>query len=65
MAKLDVEKICQEDLEKLIDRKIVAVSFKSYDDDCWRMHIDTDKGRVVVTFCRNWKCPVVEYRKPR
>ncbi|NYB51669.1 MAG: hypothetical protein A4E25_00312 [Methanobacterium sp. PtaB.Bin024] len=65
MAKPDLEKICQEDLEKLIGKKIISVRFKSYNEDCWRMHIDTDQGRIVMTFCRDWPCPVVEYRKPK
>lgn len=62
MSKPDLEKICQEDLEKLIGKKIINVTFKSHSEDCWRMHIDTDQGRVVMTFCRDWPCPVVEYR---
>lgn len=64
MVKPDLEKSCHEDLEKLIGKKIVNVSFKFYNEDCWRMHIDTDQGRIVMTFCRDWACPVVEYRKP-
>jgi len=57
-----LRKECQEALEKLIDKKIVDVNFKTYDDDCWRLHIDTDKGEMVMTFCKDWVCPVVEYR---
>lgn len=64
MSEAGMEKNCQEDLKKLIDKKIVNVSFKSYNEDCWRVHIDTDNGRVVMTFCRDGACPVVEYRKP-
>lgn len=63
MSKAGMEKDCRKALEKLVDKKIVNVSFKSHDEDCWRIHIDTDKGRVVMTFCRDWKCPVVEYHK--
>lgn len=64
MSRSDLEKSCQEDLKVLVDKKVVGVNFKSYDDVCWRVHIDTDNGRVVMTFCKDWACPVVEYRKP-
>lgn len=63
MSKADMEKDGQKALEKLVDKKIVKVSLKSHDEDCWRMHIDTDKGRVVLTYCKDWKCPIVEYRE--
>ncbi len=53
---------CQEALAKLLDKKIIDVKFKTYNSDCWRMHIDTDKGEMVMTFCKDWTCPVVEYR---
>jgi hypothetical protein len=62
MTTNDLAEDCQEALAKLLDKKIVSVKFKSYNGDCWRMHIDTDKGEVVMTFCRDWTCPVVEYR---
>lgn len=62
MTESGLEENCQEALEMLLDKKIVAVKFKSYNSDCWRMHIDTDKGEVVMTFCKDWKCPIVEYR---
>lgn len=64
MSKADLEKSCQEDLKILLDKKVVDVNFKAYDETCWRIHINTDKGDVVMTFCRDWACPIVEYRKP-
>ena len=63
MTKLDLQEDCQKALEKLRDKKIVGVKFKSFNNDCWRMHIDTDQGKMVMTFCKDWKCPVVEYRE--
>lgn len=65
MSKTGMEENCQEALKKLLDKKIVSVKFKSHDDDCWRLHIDTDKGEMVMTFCKDWSCPVVEYRTPK
>ncbi len=64
MSKSGLEENCQEALEKLLDKKIVNVKFKSHNSDCWRLHIDTDKGKMVMTFCKDWTCPVVEYRSP-
>ena len=54
---------CQEALEKLRGKKILKIKFKPYNHDCWRLYITTDKGKLVMTFCRNWKCPVIEHRK--
>jgi hypothetical protein len=64
VTKTDLEEDCQEALKKLINKKIVDVKFKSYNSNCWRLHMDTDKGKMVITFCNEWICPVVEYRKP-
>lgn len=64
MRKNELEGNCQEALEKLLDKKILDVSFKTRDSDCWRLHINTDKGEMVMTFCKDWVCPVVEYRDP-
>jgi len=64
MSKTGLEENCQKALKKLLDKKIVDVKFKTH-DDCWRLHIDTDKGKMVMTFCRDWSCPVVEYRAPK
>ncbi len=53
---------CQNSLEKLIGKKIVEIKFKPYDHDCWKLFITTDKDELVMTFCRDWKCPVTQYR---
>ena len=62
MTKTTMEENCQEALEKLLDKKIIKVKFKTHNNDCWRLHIDTDQGNMVMTFCKDWTCPVVEYR---
>ncbi len=56
---------CKKNLEKLIGKKIVKVDFKIYDDECWRIHLSTDEGRFVMSFCRSWTYPIVEHRKHR
>lgn len=56
-------KECKEALSKLVGKKILEIDFKSYDDKCWRVYIDTDKGKMVMTFCKKWSCPVVEMRE--
>ncbi|MDI6703017.1 hypothetical protein U2150_07590 [Methanothermobacter wolfeii] len=56
------ERECAENLMELVGRKVVDVRFKVYDDECWRIYIITDSGKMVMTFCRDWKCPVVEKR---
>ncbi|MCZ3366497.1 MULTISPECIES: hypothetical protein [Methanobacterium] len=53
---------CQNALEKLIGKKIVEIKFKTYDHDCWKLFITTDKDELVMTFCKDWKCPVTQYR---
>ncbi|MBE2899703.1 hypothetical protein DNK57_02520 [Methanothermobacter thermautotrophicus] len=58
----DIEKECAENLMELVGKRIVDVDFSSYDDECWRIHIRTESGMIVMTFCRDWKCPVVEKR---
>jgi hypothetical protein len=55
---------CQEALEKLIGKRILKIKFKPYDHNCWRLYITTDKDELVMTFCRDWKCPVTQYRNP-
>ena len=62
MTKDEMEENCQEALEKLIGKKIVDVNFKYHNHDCWRLHMNTDHGNMVMTFCKDWICPVVEYR---
>lgn len=53
---------CQETLEKLIGKKILEIKFKPYNHDCWRLYITTDKDELVMTFCKDWKCPVTQYK---
>jgi len=54
---------CNEALNKLVGKKILEIEFKPYDNDCWRLYITSDKGKMVMTFCNDWTCPEVEYRK--
>lgn len=54
---------CQEAIEKLVDKRIQSVKFKPYNHDCWRLYINTDKGKLVMTFCKDWECPVIEHRE--
>jgi hypothetical protein len=54
-------KECQEELEKLRDRKVRESWFKTYGNNCWRLYIITDRGKMVMTFCPDWNCPVVEH----
>jgi len=53
---------CQDALEKLIGKKIVEIKFKPYNHDCWKLFITTDKDELVMIFCRDWKCPVTQYK---
>lgn len=53
---------CNEALSKLVGKKILEIQYKPYDNDCWRLYITTDKGKLVMSFCRNWVCPEVEHR---
>ena len=53
---------CQDALRMLIGKKIVDIKFKPYDHDCWKLFITTDKDELVMTFCKDWKCPVTQYR---
>ncbi len=54
---------CQEALEKLQGRKVLAISFETHNDKCWSLHIETDKGNLVMTYCKTWNCPVVQHRE--
>lgn len=56
-------KECQDQLDKLKDRKVKDVWFKTYPNDCWRLYIDTEDGKLVMTFCPDWSCPVVEHHE--
>lgn len=54
---------CQDALEKLTGKKILEIKFKPYNHNCWRLYITTDKGKLVMTFCKDWKCPIIEHRR--
>jgi hypothetical protein len=54
---------CNEYLAKLVGKKVLEIEFKPYDSDCWRLYMTTDKGKMVMTFCRDWQCPEIEYRE--
>lgn len=56
-------KECQEELDKLKGRKVLDSSFKTYGNNCWRLYIVTDMGKMVMTFCQDWSCPVVEHHE--
>ncbi len=56
-------KECQEHLEKLKGRTVMDCSFKAYENNCWRLYIVTDKDELVMTFCPDWSCPVVEFHE--
>jgi hypothetical protein len=53
---------CQQAIEKLENKRILDVKFKPYNRNCWRLYLTTDKGKLVMTFCKDWECPVIEYR---
>jgi hypothetical protein len=53
---------CNDALSKLIGKKVLEVKFKPYNNNCWRLYINTDKGDMVMSFCRDWSCPEVESR---
>ena len=53
---------CNAALSKLIGKKVLEVKFKPYNNNCWRLYINTDKGDMVMSFCRDWSCPEVESR---
>jgi hypothetical protein len=53
---------CQQAIEKLENKRVLDVKFKPYNRNCWRLYLTTDKGKLVMTFCKDWECPVIEYR---
>ena len=53
---------CQEAIQRLENKKILDVKFKTSNRDCWRLYLTTDKGMLVMTFCKDWECPAIEYR---
>jgi len=44
---------CHEAIEKLECKKIIDVRFKPCNHDCWRLYLTTDKGKIVMTFCKD------------
>jgi hypothetical protein len=63
MVKNERIKECEEAIIKLENKKILNVKFKAKDRDCWRLYLTTNKGKMVMTFCKDWECPVIEYRQ--
>ena len=53
---------CRDAFEKLVGKKILDIKFKPCNNDCWRLYITTDKDKLVMTFCKGWKCPVTQYK---
>jgi hypothetical protein len=54
---------CNNALSMLVGKKILEIEFKPYNNDCWRLYITTNTGKMVMSFCRNWICPEVESRQ--
>jgi len=44
-----------------VGKNVKNVEFES-SEDCWRIYIHTDQGKIVMSFCKGWACPVVEHR---
>ena len=55
---------CKKTLEKLVGKKVKNVDFKS-SEECWRIYIYTDQGKIVMSYCNGWVCPAVEHRSPK
>jgi len=53
---------CQEAIDLLVDKKILDVEFKPYNNNCWRLYIITNKGKLILTSCKDWDCPAIEKR---
>lgn len=53
---------CNEALNELVGKKVLEIEFKPYDNNCWRVYIRTDSGKMVMSFCKDWSCPEVEIR---
>lgn len=53
----------QKELDKLKGRKVMNSWIKTYGNNCWRLYIVTDKGKMVMTFCPDWSYPVVEHHE--
>ena len=54
---------CNDALSRIIGKKVLEIKFKPYENNCWRLYINTDKGDMVMSFCRDWSCPEVESRE--
>lgn len=54
---------CNDALGRLVGKKVLEIKFKPYENNCWRLYINTDKGNMVMSFCRDWSCPEVESRE--
>lgn len=53
---------CNEALKELVGKKVLDIKFKPYNNNCWRLYITTDSGKMVMSFCKDWSCPEVENR---
>jgi hypothetical protein len=53
---------CNEALNELVGKKVLDIEFKPYHNNCWRIYITTDSGKMVMSFCKDWSCPEVENR---
>ena len=54
---------CNNALSDLIGKEILDIEFKPVDNNCWKLYINTNSGRMVMSSCKNWSCPEVENRK--
>ncbi len=54
---------CNNALSDLIGKEILDIEFKPVDNNCWKLYITTNTGKLVMSFCKNWSCPEVETRK--
>ncbi len=55
---------CKETLTQLVGKKVKDVDFKS-SEECWRIYIYTDQGKIVMSYCHGWVCPAIEHRRPK
>jgi hypothetical protein len=54
---------CNDALNDLVGKKIMDIEFKPVDNNCWKLYITTNTGKLVMSFCNSWSCPEVENRK--
>ncbi|MBU4534530.1 MAG: hypothetical protein KKF16_01585 [Euryarchaeota archaeon] len=61
MTQQEQLKDCKKTLQQLVGKNVKNVDFET-SEDCWRIYIHTDQGKIVLSFCKGWFCPVVEHR---